>query len=423
MKINTSQISMDASAEHKDVTGRFTQLKAGRGEGEPEFRLNLPGMSGFREERVEENRQSQECTASSSVHCSDGDKNYETTADSAMERMVTEVVGQRVRIRNIRGLENQRGVVLTEPLNPPGQQAIFSFTSFSTSYYYEKVSIQSSGSVQLEDGRDIKFSLDLSMERESLVTESLAWRAAGDVLMDPLVFNFDCNLESLANRSFQFDLDSDGIGDESFSLQPGSGFLALDLNDDKQINDGSELFGPTTGHGFQELAIHDLDGNGWIDENDPVFVKLLIWSPGKSGEPALIGLREAGVGAICLTHDNTAFQLRNRDNVLMGEVAANGFFLTEEGEVRSLQEIKLALKGEEQEAADTVTERDVSAAQISLRQMIAIRQAEVQKMARLRLSRRRQEEEPDLLATLFPEWRKERGLASVIARRERNALS
>lgn len=423
MKINTSQISMDASAEHKDVTGRSTQMVTGRQEEKPEFRLNLPEMSDVRRERVEENRQSQQCTATSSVHCSDGEKNYETTAEQAMERMMTKVVGQRVRMRKIQGLGSEGNVFLTIPLNPPGQQVMFSFTAVSTSYHYEKVSIHSSGSVQLEDGRDIGFSLDLNMERESLVTESLAWRSTGAVLMDPLVFNFDCNLESLANRSFQFDLDSDGIGDESFSLKPGSGFLALDLNNDKQINDGSELFGPSTGYGFQELALHDLDGNGWIDENDPVFEKLRIWSPGESGEAALISLSKAGVGAICLTHDKTAFQLRDRDNELMGEVAANGFFLTEDGEVRPLQEIKLALKGTGRETMGPMNEREPSEAQIFLRQMIASREAEVREIARLRLLRRGQEEEHNLLTTLFPEWKKERGLASVLARRERSSMA
>lgn len=423
MKINTSQISMDASVEHKDVTGRFTQRAVDSREGEPEFRLNLPGMSGFRRERVEENRQVQECTATSTVQCPDGERNYETTVDSAMERMVSEVVGQRIQIRRDQGLKNQDNVVLTKPRNPSRQQAMFSLTSVSTSYHYEKVSVHSSGMVQLEDGREIQFALDLSMERESLVTESLAWRSAGAVLMDPLVFNFDCNLENLASKSFEFDLDSDGESDESFSLQPGSGFLALDLNNDQQINDGSELFGPTTGHGFQELAMHDLDDNGWIDENDPVFAKLLVWSPGEAGEPTLISLREAGVGAICLTHDETAFQLRDRDNILMGEVAANGFFLTEAGEVRSFQEIKLALKGRGEEPPDSIRERELSEAQIFLQQMIATRQSEVREMVRFRLSRRDHEDKPDLLASLFPDWQKEKGLASVIARRDRNVFS
>jgi len=37
----------------------------------------------------------------------------------------------------------------------------------------------------------------------------------------------------------------------------------------------------------------------------------------------------------------------------MGEVSANGFFLTEAGEVRPFQEIKLALQGRGEEAVDT----------------------------------------------------------------------
>ncbi len=423
MKINTSQISMDASAEHKDVSGEFAQSGTGRGESGPEFRLNLPGMAGFRREITAENRQSQQCRASSMVSGSCVEKKYETTAQSAMEQMVTEVTGQRVRLRKIQGLEDGGNVVFSEPLNPPGTQAMFSVQSISSSYHYEKVSVQSSGVVQLEDGRNISFSLDLTMERESLVTESLAWRGAGRVLMDPLVFHFDCDLESLVNRSFQFDLNSDGDSDEAYSLQPGSGFLALDLNNDKRINDGSELFGPRTGHGFQELAIYDADGNGWIDENDPVFEKLMIWSPGKTGEPALIGLSDAGIGAICLTHDKAAFQLRGRDNTLMGEVAANGFFLTENGEVRPLQEIKLALKGESEEAGGMMSERRGSETEFFLQRMVAIRQAEVREMSNLRLSRRAHKEEYDLLATLFPDYQKERGLASVLARRDADALS
>ncbi|AGF76618.1 hypothetical protein UWK_00030 [Desulfocapsa sulfexigens DSM 10523] len=418
MKINTSHISMDASAEHRDVTGRVAQMVAGRLGEDPEFRLNLSGEPDLRRERVEESRQSQECTAISTVHCTDGEKEYKTTADHALEQMVTEVVGQRVRLRRIQGLEGQGNVILSEPLNPPGKIAVFSFASVSTSYHYEKVSIHSSGSVQLEDGRDLNFSLDLSMERQARVTESMAWRGAGGVLMDPLVFNFDCNLENLANRSFQFDLDSDGISDESFSLQPGSGFLALDLNNDKKINNGSELFGPSTGYGFQELALHDMDRNGWIDENDEIFKKLRIWSPEKSGEAALLSLQEAGVGAICLTHDKTAFQLRDRDNVLMGEVAANGFFLTEDGEVRPVQEIKLAMKEKDENGTGTISEREFSEAQIFLRQMVTIRQEEVREIAKRRLRRRDQEERRDLLAVLFPDREKERGLASVIARVE-----
>ena len=422
MKINTSQISMDASAEHKDVTGRYQERLAGaRGE-EPEFRLRLNGIKDYREDRVEANSQSQELCATSSVRCPEGETRYETQAEQVVEQMVGQVMAQRVRLRRIDGLQSGAKVVLTEPLNPPGQQVAFSITSHSFEYEYEKVSVRSAGSVQLADGREIDFSLNLSMERESLIRESVAWQAAGGILMDPLTLNFDCDLRSLANKSFQFDLNCDGEKEELSSLQPGSGFLALDLNDDRKINDGQELFGPTSGHGFAELAMHDSDFNGWIDENDPVFAKLLIWQPEEAGESRLLTLAEAGVGAICLTHDINSFQLKDQKNRLMGEVAATGIFLTEDGEVRAMQEIKLALqgvKGEDKAAAGDQQQLD---SQIFIMQMIAVRQAELQALARLRLSRREQNREHDLLATLFPDWQKERGLPSVEARMEKSLL-
>ncbi len=409
MKINTSQISMDASAEHKDVTGKLGQINAGRERGQPAFQLNIPGMMDFRLQRVEENRQSQQLCAASSVHCPEGKTDYETSADQVIERMVEGVVGQRIRLRKITGLESQGNFVFFEPVNPPGQQVAFSFAAHSTHYEYEKVSVNSTGSVELADGRNIDFSLQLTMERESMVRESVAWQAAERVLLDPLVLNFDCDLRSLINKSFQFDMNCDGETDTLCSLQPGTGLLALDLNNDQEINDGRELFGPTTGLGFQELAQYDFDLNGWIDKNDPIFSSLRIWRPGESRKSGLMSLSEAGVGAICLTHDKSGFQLKDRRNNLMGEVAATGIFLTEAGEVRPIQEIKLALQEKKQEPIGF------------LRQMIATRQDEVKTLARLNLSRREQREEDNLFEKLFPEWQKEMELASVMARTERSS--
>jgi len=419
MRINTSQISMDASVEHRDVTGRSTQLTVVQW-AQPEFQLRLPGSLGVSREMVAESRQSQKLTATSVIENSGSEKEFETTADQVVEQMVQKVMGHRIRLHRVHGLKNGQNIVLSEPINPLGKQSIFSLTSHSTSYHYEKVSVHSSGSVQLADGRDIDFSLDLSMEREAMVRESVAWRAAGGVLMDPLVFAFDCDLRTLSNKSFHFDLNSDGQNDELYSLQPGSGFLALDLNNDGLITHGGELFGPTTGHGFQELTEHDSDANGWIDENDPVFFKLRIWRAGNSEDAELISLAEAGIGAICLSRDQTSFQLRDRNNRLMGAVAASGFFLTEDGEVRPLQEIKLALKERINEIAETVAEKESIEAQSFLRRMVAMQQVEVQQMARLHKVRRNQTKDHDLLAKLFPETQKEIWLASVETRSESN---
>ena len=419
MQINTSQVRMEASAEHRDVRERFGQEILGMEGGKPRFRLELPFTTRYGVERVAENRQLQEVSAASSVHYPRQERAGQSDAAEVMEQMVGGVVGQPVRLRRPTNLEKGEKYSLEGSPSATGQQVAFSFASHSLQYEYERVSVVSAGAVQLADGRSIDFSLELTMEREALLRESVAWQAAGQILTDPLVLNFDCDLRGVSNRRFQFDLDCDGEKDEICALPPGSGFLALDLNNDQLINNGRELFGPTTGHGFTELAWHDRDENGWIDENDPIFEKLRIWKEDGSGGSALLTLKEAGVGAICLAHDRNTFQLKDRENSLLGEVAASGLFLTEAGEVRPMQEIKFALEEEKEgDQAPFGREGAESEPLLFLRQMVAIRQAEVQALARHGLARREQQKERDLLAELFSDWRKEKGLASVLARKE-----
>ncbi|MGQ9704291.1 MAG: hypothetical protein ACUVS1_06870, partial [Actinomycetota bacterium] len=72
-------------------------------------------------------------------------------------------------------------------------------------------------------------------------------------------------------------LNMGGVPDRVPVTAPGSGFLVLDLNEDGRVDNGSELFGPRTGNGFHELSLRDLDGNGWIEEVDPVFQDLRVW--------------------------------------------------------------------------------------------------------------------------------------------------
>ena len=91
-------------------------------------------------------------------------------------------------------------------------------------------------------------------------------------------------MANLTDQKFFFDIDADGKKDEISELAAGSGYLALDHNNDGKINDGSELFGPESGDGFADLAEYDDDGNGWIDENDAVWKKLKIWCRNKKGE-------------------------------------------------------------------------------------------------------------------------------------------
>jgi hypothetical protein len=162
-------------------------------------------------------------------------------------------------------------------------------------------------------------------------------------LVDPLVINFDGAAASLTDTKFEFDLTSNGEKDMISFVGSGSGFLALDKNGNGVIDDGTELFGPTTGNGFAELARYDADGNFWIDEADPIFNDLRIWVKDIEGKDYLYTLKEKNIGAIYLGNVSTPFAYKDASNQLQGEMKSMGIFLAENGMVGSVQQIDLAV--------------------------------------------------------------------------------
>lgn len=203
------------------------------------------------------------------------------------------------------------------------------------------ISLKSSGTVTTEDGREIKFNFDLSHTR-NIQFNSYRRETIGQAV-DPLVLSFDGTLPALSNQSFSFDLDHDGTSDQVSYLTGNSGFLALDKNEDGVINDGTELFGPNSGSGFQDLRAYDGDGNGWIDENDDVFDKLRIWMKDDHGEDRLVALGQKGVGAIFLGAVSTQYELMNEDLVSKGIISESGIYLREDGGVNNLHHLDIII--------------------------------------------------------------------------------
>ena len=135
-------------------------------------------------------------------------------------------------------------------------------------------------------------------------------------------------------------------------LGRGSGFLALDKNEDGKINDGSELFGTKSGNGFADLKEYDSDGNGWIDENDEIFGKLKVWCKNDDGEDILMDLKEADIGAIYLGSQSTEFTLNGYDAATDGVLRSTGLFLRESGSVGTVQHVDVAV-GSASDAEDS----------------------------------------------------------------------
>lgn len=158
--------------------------------------------------------------------------------------------------------------------------------------------------------------LELEMERSFKLEESYKEDLLSRNLIDPLVINLHGGAAGLTNSSFSFDLNADGQREDISFVAQGSGFLALDINNDGEINDGSELFGTQGQSGFNHLAEYDADNNQWIDENDEIFSKLKVWSKDAEGNDQLMSLAEAGVGAIYLGSTSSSFDLTDDQNNL-----------------------------------------------------------------------------------------------------------
>ncbi len=214
-------------------------------------------------------------------------------------------------------------------------------------YRYSEITSQkeitgfnSSGMVKTADGREIAFNVNFNLTKESISGKNIEFKA-GDALIDPLVISYNGIIPAIGDEKIEFDIDADGIKDFINFAGAGSGFLALDKNENGVVDDGSELFGPQTGSGFEELAEYDSDGNNWIDENDEVFSKLKIWTTGLDNQKTLLAVATAGVGAIYLGSAATKFGMQDSSGAETGMMQRSGVYLKESGEAGIISHIDL----------------------------------------------------------------------------------
>lgn len=206
----------------------------------------------------------------------------------------------------------------------------------------EKMNFKASGIINTSDGKQIKINMNMSMSRSFYSQNSISIKA-GDALVDPLVINFGQSGASLTQNKFSFDLDNDGKMDNISFATGGSGFLVLDKNKDGIINNGSELFGPNSGNGYKDLSQYDSDGNNWIDENDPIYDKLQIWTKDENGKDQLFAIGAKGIGAIYLGSTDSSFSLKDSSNQTIGQVQQTGIFLKEDGSAGTIQHLDISL--------------------------------------------------------------------------------
>lgn len=199
------------------------------------------------------------------------------------------------------------------------------------SYRYEAISADFSGSVTLEDGGSFSWSMQFAMSYEEF---SYSQRTE-QPMKDPLVMSFNGHPVELSGQSSAFNLSENAKRIQQ--LAQGQYYLAKDSNNNGAVDSGKELFGPTTGQGFAELAAYDKDQNDLIDQQDPIWQSLWLWRPEDKG---LYSLKEMGVAALSVDSIATPFSLRHKDEV-RGWLERSSIFITEDKDVGLLQQIDL----------------------------------------------------------------------------------
>lgn len=354
MKIAATTVSMEAARTYREVEQRTTRSNLAEGMDElasvSDFGLRL---SRSLASTGQTQTSSQSVTSRSSGLAGpplENQSHMALVARDVLAQMTGRVLGQPVSI----GAVQENGFTgLSERQPAGGGSQAFAVRRVEvvsgTVYSEEETTLFSAaGQVTTAEGLHIFFQLGISMERKRVILERTSM--AVPLFIDPLVLRFDTSTPLLGDSTFLFDLDGDGLEEELACPGKGSGFLAFDRNRDGVINNGLELFGPSTGSGFGELSLLDDDANLWIDENDPLFAHLYIWKPGNDRKESLLTLVEAGVGAISVIHAGSRFQLEGAEGRVLGSVKASGIFLSVDGAVLPLQEVDLALLTREEDA-------------------------------------------------------------------------
>ncbi|WMW81804.1 hypothetical protein RF679_05855 [Undibacterium cyanobacteriorum] len=204
----------------------------------------------------------------------------------------------------------------------------------------QQTSFQAKGQLQTSDGRSIQFDLSFEMQSQTHSETSVDVSSIAVKKVDPLMLSFGYGPIALSDKKYAFDLNADGEK-EQISFATNAAMLALDKNHNGKIDDGKELFGPNTNNGFQELAVYDVDHNGWIDESDPVYEQLRLWSKDATGKDQMLSLKQAQVGALSLTNVASRFTITGSQQQALGQLAASGLWLSEAGQAHRLQQIDL----------------------------------------------------------------------------------
>ncbi|WP_339379875.1 calcium-binding protein, partial [Azoarcus taiwanensis] len=189
---------------------------------------------------------------------------------------------------------------------------------------------------------------DITGGRNELLEAIRDQTQTASTIPSPIILDLDgtgINTVGLS-AGVHFDHAADGFSERTGWVGSGDGLLVWDRNGNGVIDSGRELFGSETVlanglravNGFAALAELDVNGDGVIDANDPVFAELRVWVDadlnGRTGEGELLTLEEAGVRAINVAYVNSSYVDANGN-----EHRQVGSFVTTDGETRTATDV------------------------------------------------------------------------------------
>ena len=167
----------------------------------------------------------------------------------------------------------------------------------------------------------------------------------------PLALDLDGDgIETIGLESdIYFDHDGDSFRERSGFVASDDGLLALDVNNDGEINSGAELFGNHTRladgnlatNGFSALRDLDTNADSVIDASDDSYSDLRVWrdldQDGKSDEGELFTLDEVGVESLSVSYHS-----QNYTDEFGNEHRQVGSYVTTSGDVRNMTDVWFA---------------------------------------------------------------------------------
>ena len=346
MKIESSNVTMASTSVASSRREVRESLRAWIGDTRPDFEGNGSAGAPAGSTVVSLSDAGKTAQSAETQALNEIDEAVENDPKMRLIRMLVEfMTGKKIRLMRAEEVAQTSAdapAASKAPSSTPPERAGYGIEYDYHESYAESASMSfaASGVIRTADGKEIFFDLSLQMQRSYSHETNVSIRAGDARKVDPLVINFSGSAAQLSNQKFSFDLDADGKR-EDISFVQGGGFLAFDRNGDGKINNGKELFGPVSGNGFAELKALDEDGNNWIDEKDAAYRQLAIWTKDNEGKDVLSSLKQSHVGAIYLGNVSSPFDIKDGQNNLQAQVRASGIWLSENGQVGSMQQIDL----------------------------------------------------------------------------------